>query len=69
MDATVLVVFFAPLLYAMMQRISEWRGSSQKTDSAADILVKKKSYQGMFALKNCGLVVKWTGKDGLSISR
>ena len=35
--ATVLVVFFAPLLYLVMQRLSEWRTSTQ--DSASPLVV------------------------------
>jgi HAE1 family hydrophobic/amphiphilic exporter-1 len=41
--ATVLVVLFAPVLYTMMQRLSEWRSPSQDTDSASDLLAKEKS--------------------------
>ena len=36
--ATVLVVFFAPLLYVVMQRLSEWRSSAPETGSGAKAL-------------------------------
>ena len=41
--ATVLVVFFAPVLYSMMQRLSEWRSKSQDMDSVPDLLAEKRS--------------------------
>ena len=36
--ATVLVVLFAPLLYVMMQRLSEWRSSAVDVNSGASTL-------------------------------
>ncbi len=35
--ATVLVVFFAPLLYVMMQRLSEWRSPAEETAPASEL--------------------------------
>ncbi len=42
--ATVLVVFFAPMLYSMMQRLSEWRSPSREPTPASELLAKEKSY-------------------------
>ncbi|WP_089945176.1 efflux RND transporter permease subunit [Candidatus Entotheonella palauensis] len=39
--ATVLVVFFAPILYAVMQRLSEWRGPVQESAPASELGVRE----------------------------
>ncbi len=38
--ATILVVFFAPLLYVVMQRLSEWRSPAQDAASASGLETK-----------------------------
>jgi hypothetical protein len=42
--ATALVVFFAPVLYSMMQHSTEWRSHTRDTDLASDLLAKENSF-------------------------